>query len=400
MFLAFLAFFGIALPDGVFGVSWPSMRLDLGVPLGALGIMLPFGVVASILSSSATGFVLGRIGIGWLLAVSTALAGTALFVQSLATAFWVLVAASCLFGAGSGAIDAGLNAHVARRFRARQITWLHACYGVGAACGPLIVAGAAGLGLSWRWAFGTVAAIQGALALAFALTARGWATPAAKPQRPVDAAPPGAAPVAGDTAAGGRSVPRLALPGIVLFAVHNGLEATTSLWAYVYLTAARGIRPTTAALLVSGYWLALLVGRIVLGPIADRTGARPMLLACLGGIVAGAGLLFLPGAAAAAGVLGLGLAVAPVFPLLTLTTKDRVGEHHADRVIGLQVAAGAAGATAIPAVIGVLIDRVGAGVLAPCLVTLAVVTVTTYLAVTGRSRRPPRVARGEPRSVS
>jgi hypothetical protein len=37
MFLAFLAFFGFALPDGVLGVSWPSMRLDLGVPIGALG---------------------------------------------------------------------------------------------------------------------------------------------------------------------------------------------------------------------------------------------------------------------------------------------------------------------------------------------------------------------------
>src|SRR5688572_12713408 len=101
MFLAFLAFFGIALPDGVLGVSWPSMRLDLGVPIGALGIMLPFAVVCSMLSSSATGFVLGRTGIGRLLAASTSLAGTALFIQSLATAFWVVVAASCLFALGS-----------------------------------------------------------------------------------------------------------------------------------------------------------------------------------------------------------------------------------------------------------------------------------------------------------
>jgi MFS family permease len=370
MFLAFLAFFAIALPDGVLGVSWPSMRLDLNVPLGALGIMLPFGVVGSILSSSATGFVLGRIGIGWLLAVSTALAGTALFIQSLATAFWVVVAASCLFGAGSGAIDTGLNAHVARRFKARQITWLHACYGLGAASGPLIVAGSAGLGLSWRWAFAAVAAAQGGLALAFALTAQGWTDRTAPPPQPARQAV--------------RSVPRMALPGIALFAVHNGLEATTSLWAFVYLTGARGLRATTAALVVSGYWLALLLGRVMLGPVADRTGVRPVLLTCLGGIVVGAALLFLPGPAATAGVLTLGLAVAPVFPLLTLTTKDRVGEAHADRVIGLQVAAGAAGATAFPAVIGVAIGRVGAGILAPCLVLLAITTLSTYLLATRR----------------
>ena len=104
--------------------------------------------------------------------------------------------------------------------------------------------------------------------------------------------------------------------------------------------------------------------------------------------VAGAALLFLPGPAAASGVLVLGLAVAPVFPLLTLTTKDRVGEHHADRVIGLQVAAGSAGAMAVPAVLGVLIDRYGAAILAPSLVALALVSASTYVLVTRRPRVP------------
>lgn len=366
MLLALFAFFGIALPDGVLGVAWPSMRLDLGVPISALGVMLPFAVVCSMLSSSATGFVLGRTGIGWLLAVSTALAGTALFIQGLATAFWVVVAASCLFAVGSGAIDAGLNAHVARRFSARRITQLHACYGVGAACGPLIVSGAAGFGLSWRWAFGAVAGIQGVLALAFAVTARSWVTPTPVPRRASD----------------GRFPMRTAWPGMTLFAVHTGLETSASLWAYAYLTGARGLRPTSAALLVSAYWLAIVVGRVALGPVADRTGARPMLLACFGGLTAGAMLLFLPGPAAAAGVVTMAVAAAPVFPLLTLTTKDRVGGHHADRVIGLQVAAGSAGAAMIPAVIGVLISRYGADVLAPCLVALAVATASTYLFAT------------------
>lgn len=376
MFLPFLAFFGIALPDGVLGVSWPAMRNDLGVPLGALGIMLPFAVVCSMLSSSATGFVLGRVGIGRLLAVSTALAGSALLIQSLAVAFWVVVAAACLFAFGSGAIDAGLNAHVARRFGARQITWLHACFGVGAACGPLIVTGTAGLGLSWRWAFGTVAAIQGVLALAFLLTARSW----------VAAAPPAARP------SGGRGLPRSSYAGVTLFALQNGLESATSLWAYVYLTAARDVPPTTAALLVSGYWLVLLVARIVVGPLADRAGARPVLGFCFGGLIAGGGLLFLPGPAAAAGVLTLAAAAAPVFPLLTLTTRDRVGEAAADRVIGVQVAAGSAGAATMPAVIGLLIDRHGAGVLAQCVLGLALATAAAYVVTvrfSGAASRTP-----------
>ncbi|GAA0937774.1 hypothetical protein GCM10009557_95900 [Virgisporangium ochraceum] len=109
-----------------------------------------------------------------------------------------------------------------------------------------------------------------------------------------------------------------------------------------------------------------------------------MLLACFGGMVAGAALLFLPGTAAAAGVLALGLSAAPVWPLLTLTTRDRVGGRHADRVIGLQTAAGSAGAATVPALVGVLIGWRGAGVVAVCLLLLAVMTAVTYLAATRR----------------
>ncbi|AVT30037.1 hypothetical protein C6361_11620 [Plantactinospora sp. BC1] len=43
----------------------------------------------------------------------------------------------------------------------------------------------------------------------------------------------------------------------------------------------------------------------------------------------------------------------------------------ADRVIGIQVAASAAGAAIVPATVGVILDRSGAGSLGPCLLVLA-----------------------------
>src|SRR5688572_463407 len=153
------------------------MSRDLRVPVGALGLMLPLGVAASMLSSASTGVLLARIGLGRLLAGSIAVTGVALLAQSVAPAFWVVVATGVLVAAGNGAIDAGLNAHAARRFTARQITWMHAVYGFGAAAGPLLFAVMAGAGLSWRWTFAVVAGVLGLLAVAFALTARAWQTP-------------------------------------------------------------------------------------------------------------------------------------------------------------------------------------------------------------------------------
>ena len=67
----------------------------------------------------------------------------------------------------------------------------------------------------------------------------------------------------------------------------------------------------------------------------------------------------------------LGLAAAPVFPLLTLTTADRSGIGGATRTVGLQVAASAVGGAAVPAVIGLVIGAVSARAFGPALLVLA-----------------------------
>src|SRR5262245_58312875 len=116
--LACVAFLAISLPDGLFGVAWPSMGTDLRVPVGALGIMMPFAVASSMLSSASTGVLLARIGLGRLLTLSVAACGLELLGQALSPEFWLVVVISLLYSAGNGAIDAGMNAYAARRFSA------------------------------------------------------------------------------------------------------------------------------------------------------------------------------------------------------------------------------------------------------------------------------------------
>ena len=70
---------------------------------------------------------------------------------------------------------------------------------------------------------------------------------------------------------------------------------------------------------VSGYWAMMVVGRIVLGLAAKRLGAGRVLVAAVAGVPVGAALLTVPapGWLAVAGLLLLGLAAAPIFPLFT-----------------------------------------------------------------------------------
>ena len=379
LLLAYLAFLGISLPDGLLGVSWPSMSVSFGQPIGALGWVLPFAVVSSMLSSASTGVLLTKIGLGRILTGSIGLYALALLAQSLAPEFWVFIVAVVVLATGSGAIDAALNAFAARQFNARQITWLHAVYGLGAAAGPLLFVATTAAGLSWRWAFALVAGLQAVLTVVFALTSHLWQAP----QRPQ---PPSSRPPRANLK-DGLHLPAAVWSGVSVFALQTGVESGTALWAYLFLTDARGVPSGIAAAAVSGYWIALLLGRVVLGPVATRTGPRGVLVACQAGMGVAASLLLLPGFAAVGGIVLLGLCAAPMFPLLTLTTPERVGAAWTDRAIGLQSAASAAGSATLPALIGLLIGPFGSRVIAPSLLVLVLLNTAVFAWTTFRSRR-------------
>jgi fucose permease len=94
-----------------------------------------------------------------------------------------------------------------------------------------------------------------------------------------------------------------------------------------------------------------------------------------------------PGLLAVIGMMTLGLAAAPVFPLLTLTTAHRMGSaSRATRVVSLQVAASAIGGAALPAGLGLAMGAVSATILAPSLLVLGLAMCLLYALLSRRSR--------------
>ena len=159
------------------------------------------------------------------------------------------------------------------------------------------------------------------------------------------------------------------LGAVTFAAVETGIESGAGIWGYLFLTAGRGLPDETAGVAVAAYWAMMFAGRAVLGPVAGRLGPARVLAAAVAGVPLGAALMAVPGPGllAVAGLMTLGLAAAPVFPLLTLTTGQRTGTV---RMVSLQVAASAVGGAALPAGLGLAIGAVGARILAPALLAL------------------------------
>lgn len=368
--LSCLAYLGVAVPSSTLGLLWPSIRHSFGVPVSALGALLVVSVIASAGSSAATGRILSRYATGPVVAAGTALIGLALAEETLAPSLWAFAGGVAVFGLGFGALDSALNAYAAARFGAREITWMHASYGLGATIGPVLVTALLASGFGWRDAYGILAAAQAAMVIVLIVSRRAW------PALPRAAAGPSPS----DTPEAGRAPRSAVLGGLVFTAVETGLETGAGIWGYIFLTSGRGLSAEAAGLAVSAYWATMFAGRLVLGPLAGRLGANRVLAGAVVGVVAGAALMASPGPAglAVAGLAVFGLAAAPVFPLFILTTSSRIGAADATTAVSLQVAASAVGSALLPGALGLAIGAFGARSLAPLLVVLGLAMGVVY----------------------
>ena len=381
--LAFIAFISLGLPDGILGVAWPSARAEMGQPVSRLGLLLACGTVAYLIVSSLSGPIARRMGVGWLLVLSTLLAGSGLLLFALAPGWWWLLPAAFLGGLGAGGIDAGLNAFAAERFSPRVMSWLHACYGIGATLGPLLMTAVFIAGASWRWGYAIVAGAMITLACVFVATRRLW-----QPSDPSDARPP--QPRA--TLARTLRMP-LVWTHMALLLMYCGVEAGAGQLAYTLMTEGRGIPPDVAGPVVGGYWAALTIGRILFGQLAARWSTGTILR--LGTSVAPMAIAVFwwnpaPWASFVA-LWALGLALAPIFPMMISLTPQRLGSSHGSNAVGVQISAGAIGIALLPGLGALLMREVGLESLGPYLFALAI----CVLSLDGLARRmagPGRLA--------
>ena len=358
--LAFVAFVSLGLPDGILGVAWPSMRRSFGEPVEELGAILLATTAGYLASSFSAGAILAHTGIGRLLVASGLFVAASSTVWSATPAWRPVLVGAVLSGLGAGAIDAAVNAFAARHFSPRIITWLHACWGLGAMAGPLLMTATLASGLGWRAGYAALATALVALSAGFALTLGLWDSPAATSAHA--ASPPSS------SLREALAEPRVRR-NVTAFFVYAGIEASAGQWAYTLLTEGRGVAPATAGVAASCYWGSIFAGRLAFGALAHHVAPSTLLRGSMAAAPLAALLVTVSRSAplAFAGLFTLGLVLAPIFPLLISETPARVGERYAAHAIGFQIAAATLGAGTLPALVGVLMSRLGLETLGPAL---------------------------------
>jgi fucose permease len=358
--VAFLSFVMLGLPDGMLGVAWPSISREFDLPLGSLGVLLFGFTVGYVATTSTVGVLIKRLRYGALFVAAAGSMAAGGVTIVLTTWWWLLIAGAGLMGAGAGMLDGGLNAYGATHFRPRDLNWLHAMYGLGAATGPTIMTPLVVGGAGWRWGYAAFSLLAGAIAVLFVYVRRSWNLPN---QETMELHEPDA------TLGDHRDLPvarRRVVVGtsVALFFLYTGLEVVAGQWAYSLFSIGRGVPEATSGTWVALYWGALTVGRVVFGWVAERKAPLQILRLVIAGAIGSTVLIVIgrPIVLGAAGLVGLGFCLAPMFPLLVAETPRRVGPRAADHVIGMQIAAANVGSVTLVAVVGFGVERLGLGV--------------------------------------
>ncbi len=357
LLIIYLAFVSLGLPDSLLGSAWPVMRSEFGAPLAFAGIISMIISAGTIISSLMSDRLTRRFGAGLVTAVSVAMTAVSLLGFGLSGHLWQICLWAIPYGLGAGAVDAALNNYVALHYSSRQMSWLHCCWGVGAAASPYIMAASLPTAAGWRGGYRYVAYLQIVLTIVLFATLSLW-----RRNRVVEEDGNGEKkPVLGLRGA-------LKIPGVPMillaFFGYCAAESTAGLWASSYLVEFRGIDPLIAARFASLFYIGITVGRFFNGFIADKFGDRQMIRIGLGVMVLGVLCILVPTGwdiLPLAGLIIFGLGCAPVYPSIIHSTPDNFGPENSQAIIGIQMASAYSGTTLMPPVFGWIANHVSIG---------------------------------------
>jgi fucose permease len=342
------------------------------------GALMFTGTLLTAMAGFSSGRLVARFRTGPVLFVSGVLTGGALLLLSRAQNLAALFAVTVPLGLGAGAVDAALNGFVARHYSGRHMNWLHACWGIGATAGPLLMGRGLATALGWRGGYLLIGSIQLGLAALFLATLRLW-----------EKVPAHALATARADATVAPSRAANSLDGwlsAAIFMLYTGAEISLGLWAGTLLVVQRSLEPERAALWVAGYFGAITVGRIAVGFVHGRWANRAIVRAGLVLALASAGGFAFGGATllAAFSLTCIGLGFAPIYPGLMHEVPRRFAAEAVQTVIGRQSGAGALGAAVFPAVAG-LIAQTALGAVLVLVVGLMLALLTAIVWLDGRT---------------
>lgn len=377
--LSFFAFILIGANNSALGVVLPSMRTHYVVDKGTVSFVFLLSTVGYLITAISSGVLVHRLGTRMFLVLGAAtfMLGSAMI--SLAPSFAMLLAGMLCMGFGMGIIDAGLNAYFAGLpNNSALLNYLHAFYGVGALAGPIVASTFLGIGWGWNSLFILWIGLSLMVLMGFA----GLFTEHKKPGSV------GQEQQKGNVLAAALRMPVVWLAAFFLL-FYVGAEVSVGTWSYSLLTEERHEPEVLSGWVISGFWMGLTLGRVLLGTAAQRLGNARLIQMCIGGVGVGVILVWVAPnmLMSAAGLWIAGFSMGPIFPTTVALTSQLVPARLLPSAIGFLGSLGSMGAALFPWIAGNLTEWAGLWTLLPYVIVLTAVMLVLWLFLQSNGRK-------------
>jgi MFS transporter, FHS family, glucose/mannose:H+ symporter len=368
------------------GAILPAWQHHISSEYDVVGLYF-LGLICGLLASvGAAPRLLQRKGLGWTLAFACGVAGSGFlylaFVSPPVSAWW-RIAGMAILGFAAGLLHTAMFQAISPMYRhdpAATVNLAGMLFGLGCLTVALIVSGA-------FFAY-TASALQAWIAVIPA--SFGWMylkTPF--PPRPVPHHP-----AVREIFSELRS-PAAVLLALVLF-FQLGNEWAVAGWLTLFLTQRLGISPASSLLMLALYWLALLIGRVAAQWILPRVRHSRLLVSSAAAAILGCMILLATDNqfGAVSGILLLGAAFAPIYPLVVEKIGHRFPYFHPGFYNGIFSFAIAGGLLA-PGMLGFFASQWGVSVVMglPLAGSIVVFTLLLLIGLEARFSAPAGTSR-------
>ena len=382
--LAFFAFILMGANDGALGVLIPAIRSHYAVDKAIVSWLFLYSSSGYLIAAFNSGFLVKKLGQRCFLLFGESALIIGAFSISLMPPFSFLILPFFLIGFGIAALDTGLNAFMTNLpHSTKYLNYLHAFYGIGALLGPIIASTILAIGLPWNYVYG-LWVILGIFFFLGASSTFKIQDPilVSQPSNNSDSHDPSRQHSTKSTLLRSRITRVRLVPlgitqqpytgwdemphktssminllrqsvtwiiALFLF-FYAGVEISLSAWSYSFLTEQRQLPALFSAWMVSGYWIGLTLGRIVLAQLVAWLSERAAIQICVIGAMLGILLTWLIpiGTLSALALCLTGFCLGPIFPTTMALIPKLFSRRLLATAIGLEASLAGLGGSLLP----------------------------------------------------
>lgn len=356
LFMIFICYAILGLCSPVVSSIWPEVAKDIAVDTSLLGVVVTLNCVASGISSYFAYKVRRKLGTNYTNVFGLVFFAIGMVIFANLKDYAMVAIAMIILGLGNGLVDVNSNSYVVKAYDAKWVSIMHSCWGFAASVGPMIMSAAIIYTSSYRNGFVFILGIIIITIITLLLLKKSWIKERETIDKEVLALHSVTEKESDDSSIQDIFKEKGVLKMLFCFTFSNGSGCALMAWLATIVVTQKNISVVEGAAAVTVYSIALMLGRISIGFVAEKIGIKNIIklfsFICAVSIL----LLFIPyksliliyANSALAGFMS-----GPLTPLLNVDIKNEFDKSLLSKLISLGGVFGLFGVASISALMTV-----------------------------------------------